>query len=240
MKENNEFDILIPVFNENETIIKTLKNIISTVKYNYNIFICYDYDEDPTLKIIKENFSNNSKIIFVKNFSKGFNSALISGFRHSKANAVIFYMADDHINHNTINLCYEKFKEGYQLICPSRFVKGGKMIGNPLLKSLLTRLASFFLFYFTSFPIKDSTNSFRLFPRDLLDKIEIESDKGFTLSLELTAKAHRLKYKIIEIPVMWIEREKGKSRFRLFSFIMPYTKWLFYIIKTSIFYRNAK
>ena len=54
MKENNEFDILIPVFNENETIVKTLKNIISVVKYNYNIFICYDYDEDPTLKIIKE------------------------------------------------------------------------------------------------------------------------------------------------------------------------------------------
>ena len=240
MKEDNEFDILIPVFNENETIIKTLKNIISAVKYNYNIFICYDYDEDPTLKIIKENFDNNSKIVFIKNSSKGFNSALISGFKRSKAEAVIFYMADDHINHNTINLCYEKFKEGYQVICPSRFVRGGKMVGNPILKSILTRLASFFLFYFTSFPIKDSTNSFRLFSRDLLDKIKIESDKGFTLSLELTAKAHRLKYKIIEIPVVWIEREKGKSRFKLFSFIMPYTKWLFYIINTSIFYRNEK
>ena len=106
MKEDNEFDILIPVFNENETIIKTLKNIISAVKYNYNIFICYDYDEDPTLRIIKENFANNSKIIFIKNSSKGFNAALISGFRHSRAKAVIFYMADDHINHNTINLCY--------------------------------------------------------------------------------------------------------------------------------------
>ena len=240
MKENNEFDILIPVFNENETIIKTLKNIISSVKYNYNIFICYDYDEDPTLKIIKENFDNDSKILFIKNSSKGFNSALISGFKHSRAKAVLFYMADDHINHNKINLCYEKFKEGYQVICPSRLMKGGKMIGNPFLKSLLTRLASFFLFYFTSFPIKDSTNSFRLFSRDLLDKIKIESDKGFTLSLELTAKAHRLKYKIIEIPVTWIEREKGKSRFKLFSFIIPYTKWLFYIINTSIFYRNAK
>jgi len=240
MKEANEIDILIPVFNENETIIKTLKNIISAVKYNYNIFICYDYDEDPTLKIIKENFNNNSKIVFIKNFSKGFNSALISGFQHSKAKTVLFYMADDHINHNTINLCYEKFKEGYQVICPSRFIKGGKMVGNPILKSILTRLASFFLFYFTSFPIKDSTNSFRLFPRNLLDKIKVESNKGFTLSLELTAKAHRLKYKIVEIPVVWVEREKGKSRFKLFSFIMPYTKWLFYIINTSIFYRNAK
>ena len=240
MKEENDFDILIPVFNEKETIIKTLKNIITTVKYNYNIFICYDYDEDPTLKIIKENFHDNSKIVFIKNFSKGFNSALISGYKRSTAKAVLFYMADDHINHNTINLCYEKFKEGYQVICPSRLMKGGKMVGNPFLKSLLTRLASFFLFYFTSFPIKDSTNSFRLFPRDLLDKIKIESDKGFTLSLELTAKAHRLKYKIIEIPVSWIEREKGKSRFKLFSFIIPYTKWLFYIINTSIFYRNEK
>ena len=194
MKEENDFDILIPVFNEKETIIKTLKNIITTVKYYYNIFICYDYDEDPTLKIIKENFHDNSKIVFIKNFSKGFNSALISGYKRSTAKAVLFYMADDHINHNTINLCYEKFKEGYQVICPSRLMKGGKMVGNPFLKSLLTRLASFFLFYFTSFPIKDSTNSFRLFSRDLLDKIKIESDKGFTLSLELTAKAHRLNF----------------------------------------------
>ena len=240
MNEKKQLDILIPVFNENETIVETLKNILSTVKCDFRVLICYDYEKDPTLEIIKNSFSNNDKIVFIKNFSTGFNNALVSGFKNSTADAVVFYMADDHINHGTINLCYGKFVEGYQIVCPSRFIKGGKMIGNPFFKALLTRLASFFLFYFTSFPIKDSTNSFRLFPRDLLDKIEIESDRGFTLSLELTAKAHRLKYKIIEIPVMWIEREKGESRFRLFSFIMPYTKWLFYIIKTSIFYRNAK
>ena len=97
-----------------------------------------------------------------------------------------------------------------------------------------------FLFYFTTFPVKDSTNSFRLFPRELIDKVEVESNKGFTLSLELTAKAHRLGYKIVELPTTWIERNKGKSRFKLFTFIMPYTKWLLYIINTSIFYRNAK
>ena len=96
------------------------------------------------------------------------------------------------------------------------------------------------MFYFTSFPIKDATNSFRLFKKELIDKVNIESNKGFTLSLELTAKAHRLGYKITEIPTTWVERDKGKSRFKLFSFILPYMKWLFYIIKTSIFYRNAK
>jgi len=240
MNEKNQLDILIPVFNENQTIIKTLKNIIVNVKCRCKILICYDYDEDPTLEIIKENFPNNPKIQFVKNFSTGFNNALVSGFKECKSEAVMIYMADDHINHDKINLCYEKFQEGYQIICPSRFIKGGKMIGNPFMKSILTKLASFFLFNFTSFPIKDPTNSFRLFPRDLINKVKIESNRGFTFSLELTAKAHRLNYKMIEIPVTWMERNAGKSRFRLITFILPYAKWVFYIIKTTIFYRNAK
>ncbi len=240
MKGNNILDILIPVFNEDETIVKTIENIFSSVKYDYKIIICYDYDEDPTLKIIKESFPYNSKIVFVKNFSKGFNNALISGFKSSTAKAVLVFMADDHTNHNIINLCYEKFAEGYQVVCPSRFIRGGKMTGNPLLKGVITKLVSFFLFNFTSFPIKDSTNSFRLFSKELINKVKIESNKGFTLSLELTAKAHRLGYNITEIPTIWVERDKGKSRFKLFSFILPYTKWLYYIVKTSIFYKNAK
>ena len=143
-------------------------------------------------------------------------------------------MADDHINHNIINLCYKKFKEGYEVVCPSRFVKGGEMIGNPIIKGFLTRVVSFFLYNFTSFPIKDPTNSFRLFSKKLIDNIQVESQKGFTLSLELTAKAHRLGYKMIEIPTIWKERNKGKSRFKLFSFIPPYLRWFFYIMKTSI------
>ena len=240
MKGNNILDILIPVFNEDETIVKTIENIFSAVKYDYKIIICYDYDEDPTLKIVKESFPHNSKIVFVKNLSQGFNNALISGFKSSTAKAVLVFMADDHINHNIINLCYEKFTEGYQVVCPSRFIRGGKMTGNPFLKGIITKLVSFFLFNFTSFPIKDSTNSFRLFSKELINKVKIESNKGFTLSLELTAKAHRLGYKITEIPTIWVERDKGKSRFKLFSFILPYTKWLYYIVKTSIFYKNAK
>ena len=240
MKEKNELDILIPVFNESENIVETLKNILSTVECNYRILICYDYNEDPTLNIIKKNFSQNSQIVFVKNFSTGFNNALISGFKNSTAKATLVFMADDHTNHVMINASYLKFKEGYHVVCPSRFIKGGKMIGNPLLKSFLTKTASFFLFNFTTFPIKDPTNSFRLFSTELVNKVKIESDKGFTLSLELAAKAHRLGYKFIEIPTTWIERDTGKSRFKLLTFLLPYTKWLFYIIKTSIFYRNAK
>ena len=238
--KKNELDILIPVFNENEVIINTIKNILSVVKYDYQILICYDYNEDPTLEIIKKKFPNNNRIVFIKNYSKGFNTAIISGFKNSSAQAVILFMADDHVNHGLINLCYQKFEQANEVVCPSRLTKGGKMIGNPILKEFLTRLTSFFLFNFTSFPIKDPTNSFRLFSKKLLNNVEIESQKGFTLSLELTAKAHRLGYKIVEIPAIWKERDKGKSRFKLFSFIPPYLKWFFYIIETSFFKKNEK
>ena len=240
MQTKNELDILIPVFNENDVIIDTIKNILSVVKFNYRILICYDYDADPTLKVIKENFPNQSRIVFIKNHSKGFIAAIISGFKNSSAQSVMIFMADDHINHNIINLCYEKFKEGYAVVCPSRFIKDGKMIGSPVLKRFLIRLTSFFLYNFTSLPIKDSTNSFKLFSMKLIDNIQIESHKGFALCIELTAKAHRLGYKMIEVPMIWKERVKGQSKFRLFSFIIPYLKWFFYIIETSIFKKNEK
>ena len=67
MFKENKLDILIPVFNEDETIIKTIKNILSEVKCDYKIFICYDYDEDPTLKIIKDNFPPKLELYLLKN-----------------------------------------------------------------------------------------------------------------------------------------------------------------------------
>ena len=57
MYENKELDILIPVFNEDETIVKTLKNILVNVKCNYKILICYDYDKDPYVENYKREFS---------------------------------------------------------------------------------------------------------------------------------------------------------------------------------------
>ena len=63
-------------------------------------------------------------------------------------------MADDHTNHESINLCFEKYKEGYEVVCPSRFVKEGKMSGNPFLKGILTRFVSFFFILLYKFSHK--------------------------------------------------------------------------------------
>ena len=83
------------------------------------------------------------------------------------------------------------------------------------------------------FPAHDPTNAFRLFSRHLFEMVNIESSKGFTYSLELTAKCHRLGLKIGEVPANWYERKNGSSRFKLIEWAPAYLRWYFYVYATT-------
>ena len=127
----------------------------------------------------------------------------------------------------------EKFKQGCELVAASRFRKGGCMKGCRWTKSILVRTASFTLHWFARIPITDATNGFRLFSRKVLDDIFIESKEGFTYSLELLVKCHRLGWRVDEVPASWRERTKGKSRFRTFKWLPHYLRWYFYSFATT-------
>ena len=161
----------------------------------------------------------------------------VTGFENLDAEAIMLYPADDHKNFNLIREMYNKYKEGYDIVCASRFVKGGSYKGAPLLKRIIVKLVSFTLTVLTTLPTKDATNGFRLFSKEIVDKFKIESKKGFTFSIELLAKAHRHNYKITELPEQWPVRNYGESKFR-YSSIFFYIKWYFYILITS--FKNAK
>lgn len=107
------------------------------------------------------------------------------------------------------------------------------MKGCPWLKSFLARSASFTLYWLAGIPIKDASNGFRLFSRRVIDTILIESSQGFTYAIELLVKCHRLRWKIAEVPASWYERNKGKSRFRLFKWFPDYLRWYFYGFMTT-------
>ena len=128
---------------------------------------------------------------------------------------------------------YSEFINGSHIVAASRFVKGGSMKGCPLIKSILVRSASFTLYYFSSIPIRDASNGFRLFSRKLLNEVKIESKVGFAYSLELLAKCNRLEYKISEIPAKWEERSEGSSRFKVFKWLPQYLKWYIYGLSTT-------
>ena len=82
-----QLDIVIPVYNEGDTIASLLEDVRRHVKTPYRILICYDFDEDNTLSAI-DSYHHRDKLLinFVKNIGAGPNMAVISGIQQSNAN----------------------------------------------------------------------------------------------------------------------------------------------------------
>ena len=168
-------DIVIPVYNEGENILRVLNAFDEQVKNPIRVLICYDFDEDSTLPSVTSFSSNKFEVVPVKNKGKYAHGAAITGFNFSSAPAVISYMADDDYNAEKIDLMIEKFLHGCDVVCASRFMPGGKMVGCRWQKAWLVRAAAFSLKYFANLPTHDPTNAFHLFSRRLLQKAKIES-----------------------------------------------------------------
>jgi dolichol-phosphate mannosyltransferase len=236
---NPKLDIVIPVYNEGENIIPVLRSLRAGVKTPYRVLICYDKDTDNTLEALKKYGAAAGEILLVKNTRKpGPHGAVTSGFDASTAEAVIMLPADDTFNAPILDKMYAEFRSGSEIVCASRFIPGGCMEGCPWLKHTLVRVAAFTLHYVAFLPSHDPTNGFRLFSRRVLETVEIESTEGFTYALELLVKVARLGWKISEVPAAWHQREKGVSRFKVFSWAMPYLEWYFYGFSTTYFRRG--
>ena len=235
-----KLDIIIPVYNEGQNIINLVKNLESEIACDFQILICYDDESDNTLNFLRKYNLGKSNILFVRNPQQGPNSAIQAGINSSEAEIILIYMADDFENINLINKMVNLIEDGNDLIIPSRFVEGGKMLGAKRVKKIVTVLGSYLIYYIAGIPFKDCTNAFKMFSRNLKNKIKFESTKGFTFALELTAKSYFLKSKIYEIPSTWIEEPNRKSNFKIIKWLPYYIYWLFYSILRNYFSKIKK
>jgi len=239
---NPAVDFVIPVYNEKENIVSVLDSLKQNIKAPFRVLICYDQDGDTTWEALKGYTPGDLfEIIPVKNkYGRGPHGAVLSGFEASLAPAVLVIPADDDYNAARFQKMIEKFHEGYDIVCASRFMSGGCMIGCPWLKATLVRTSAFFLKHLVFLPTHDPSNGLRLFSRRVITQIQIESRLGFTYSIELLVKTHRLGWKIAEIPVHWYERKKGQSRFRVMKWLWPYLQWVLYAVETTYLRRGPE
>jgi len=233
-----KIDIIIPVYNEGLNIISTLNAIYNFVDHEFNILICYDFDNDTTVSAIKNsNYLNslNTQIFFIKNNSTGAHGAVMSGIKSSLSDYCVVLPADDDYNINNFNnIINLMISDQIDILCPDRFIKGGSIKNGPFFKFLLARIVNLSLYYLAKMPTKDSTNGFRFFSRKTVQNISIESTEGFTYSIEYLVKGFEKGYRICNYPAMWIERSKGKSRFMILKWAKSYLKWYFLAIYNNL------
>ena len=230
-----KLDIIIPVYNEDKNIVQLLKKLENEINCNFRILICYDNDNDTTLKHVKANDIITKETLLVKNPNQGPNSAIIEGINLSNAEIILIYMADDFENIKLINKMIDLIDDGNELVIPSRFIMGGRMQGAKKIKKLITIIGSYLVYYLARIPFKDCTNAFKMFSKNLKDKIKLESTKGFTFALELTTKSYLSNFKIIEIPSIWIETKDRKSNFKIYKWLPYYIYWLLYSIIKNLY-----
>lgn len=230
----------MPVYDEGDNIRQSVSAIVTKVKYNFSLFLIYDFAEDDTLPAAKEVAKElGIGIQFLKNkYGKGVLNAIRTGFEETNSEYVVVTMADLSDPAEVINHMYAKAVEvKADVVCASRYMPGGRQIGGPLIKKMLSRFAGVSLHYLIQLPTRDVTNNFKLYSRRLLSAISIESQGGFELGMEIVLKAHFLRFKVAEVPTVWQDRTQGKSRFRLFTWLPRYLNWYFFALMNFLLIR---
>jgi dolichol-phosphate mannosyltransferase len=235
----HQLDIVIPVFNEGQNILATLAALAREVKTQARVLIVYDFPDDDTLPAIRNNPQayRGLAVEFVRNRGRGAHQAVMTGFSTSSAPFILVLPADDDFNAAILDRMVALAQQGCEIVCASRFMPGGKMEGCPWLKAALVRSGAFTLHHFARLPTKDPTSGFRLFTRRVVDQITVESTEGFCYSIELLVKAHRLGWRIGEVPALWFERKHGQSRFHVLKWLPAYLRWYIYAYATTILRR---
>lgn len=236
-----QLDIVIPVYNEGRNILATLGALKRELKTPARVLICYDMPDDNTLPAVRDNPDAHAglTIEFVRNHGRGAHAAVMSGFAASTAPLVLVFPADDDFNAGILDRMVAMAREGCDIVCASRFIPGGTMEGCPWLKAALVRSAAFTLYHLARLPARDPTSGFRLFSRRVIEQIAVESTEGFCYSIELLVKAHRLGWRIGEVPARWFERKAGASRFRVLKWLPAYLRWYGYAFATTYLRRPA-
>ena len=227
--------IVIPVYNEGSQVEPILKRIAASVGFEHEILVVYDDDSDstlPTLKLLQRD--NPSFVPVLNSLGKGPAKAIRSGFLVASAPVVIVTMADGCDDPDQVGDLVKLVERGVVIASASRYVKGGQQVGGPWVKSIVSRLAGKSLFYLARVGTRDATNSFKAYSRQFVNEVQIESEHGFEIGLELVAKARRRRLPVAEIPTIWLDRSFGVSNFKFSRWLPHYIKWYIYAFGAEI------
>lgn len=221
-----EISIVVPVYNEGENIAAFLYNLKSSVKIKYEVIVIYDFTQDDTVPVVKKLQNKFPNVRLMRNnLGPGLINACKTGFKKAKGSFIVVMPGDIADDPKTINEMYKLTKKGYDIVCGTRYSKGGKQLGGGLIKTILSRFAGLATPIILGIPTSDLTNGFKMYNKNLLKKINIESVGGWEFAMEILIKAHMMGFKITETPSTWRERSSGKSKFKLFKWLPRYIYW---------------
>ncbi|MGO9338102.1 MAG: glycosyltransferase [Terracidiphilus sp.] len=229
----DDLTIVIPVYNEGAGFEDLWSELNTHLQFPFRALVVYDFDEDNTVPAVQAVIARGEKrLSLVKNnVRRGVVGALLTGFRAVENGPLLVVMADLSDDLAQVSRMLELYRQGYDVVVGSRYMKGGRIVNGPVLKQGLSRMAGVSLHWFRGIPTHDATNAFKVYDAAMLKQFTLESQRGFELNLEITVKAFLSGYRIVEIPSVWRDRTQGKSKFKLWAWLPHYLRWYFYAFR---------
>ncbi|MBI4708388.1 MAG: glycosyltransferase [Candidatus Omnitrophica bacterium] len=225
-----KISLVVPAHNEEENILDLLNKIENTLKLDHELIVVDDHSTDKTPELVRQAMRQHQNIRLVQNaLESGFANAIKAGFSAVSTDVVVPIMGDLCDDLSTIPLMLEKITQGYDVVCGSRYIKGGSRLGGSGIKGFLSGLGGKSLHSLLGFPSSDISNAFKMYRKKVIETIKIDST-GFEVSMEIPLKAFFTGFKITEVPTVWRERSKGKSSFKIFKLLPSYLKLYFWAI----------
>lgn len=215
MKQNI---VVIPTFNEIENIEDIL---IAVMNLNglFDVLVVDDNSPDGTAnKVIELANKYPNRIFLEKRLKKnGLGTAYVHGFQWAlKRNYEYIFEMDADFSHNPNDLValLKACENGADVAIGSRYVKGVNVVNWPLSRVLLSYFASVYVRFITSMDIMDTTAGFICYHRSVLEKINLEKIKfvGYAFQIEMKYRAFSNGFKLVEVPIIFTDRTKGKSK----------------------------
>ena len=210
--------VIIPTYNEKENIGAIIKAIFSLGK-NFHILVIDDGSPDGTADIVKELQQSYLGLLFLeeRKGKLGLGTAYIHGFKWAvdRGYKYIFEMDAD-FSHAPSDLerLYQACRKSADVVVGSRYVKGGKTVNWGWERNVLSKGGALYTRLLTWMPVKDPTAGFVCYRKEVLETINFDEINfvGYAFQIEMKFAAWKLGFKVIEIPITFVDRKFGTSK----------------------------
>ncbi|HDZ77397.1 MAG TPA: polyprenol monophosphomannose synthase [Candidatus Omnitrophica bacterium] len=208
--------IIIPTYNEKENISSLIRSIFEVLP-KADILIIDDSSPDGTGDIVRRIGKQNPQIKLITRSNKlGLGTAYIVGFKYAReCNYDLIVQMDADFSHHPKYL--PKFIEEvlkYPLVLGSRYIEGGATVGWGFSRKLLSYCGNLYARCILGISTRDLTGGYKCYQKNLVEEILLmsASSEGYVFQIEATFIAHKKGFAVKEIPIVFTDRRKGKSK----------------------------
>lgn len=212
--------VIIPTYNEKENIEKIIRAVMGLEK-QFDILVIDDGSPDGTADIVKGLMAGEfcGRLHLLQRKGKlGLGTAYIAGFKWAleRDYEYVFEMDADfsHDPNDLPRLYQATHDEGYDVAIGSRYVSGVNVVNWPIGRVLMSYFASKYVQSVTGFKVHDTTAGFVCYRRKVLETIPLDEVrfKGYGFQIEMKYTAHKIGFRIKEVPVVFVNRREGVSK----------------------------